>query len=546
MVTTLALLTAFNVAACGQTEEEGKRKVNPNMTQLYVGNFNGGYGHAWVDEAAKRFEEKFATTSFEEGKEGVQVWIVNGKDEFKGWNFYTSISGRSEDLYIGGEARQEIIDGKLILSLNDILDEPLTEFGETKTIREKLSPYYKESRKLDDTSTECLFLPYAEAYYGTISYDVDLFEEKQLFIKEGGGWTGADNKSVGQDGVAGTYDDGLPSNETEFFELLDRCYIRGVIPMTWTGQYTSYTTAWALNLFMNYDDGVAQKIHNTGYGSYQFAGDSEPTVFNGYDFYKIAKHPGKLAALEQVYKLVKNPNYYSSEAYKTTQSHIEAQDEFVSSVIADRRVAMIIEGTWWENEAEDTFNRLEKYGPYGRYDRRFGVMPTFHISGGTATMNTYMASNMTMFVNANTEHEELSKLFIKYLCTDEIRELFTKVTGCPSPFDYTIGDDTYNSLSHYGKQLWEIHENKTGKNNFMTEDRTLNPAYLENNSGHPYHFHSNVLDTKSLVGAESAPFTFFKYDTTGKTAKQYYDGIITYAELAYDTYYAKTHGARKE
>ena len=533
----VAALSTVNLAACNK-DPDGP-KVDPNKTQFYVGNFNGGYGYKWLEKAARKFEKKFENEHFEDGKTGVQIWINNQKDELKGWTFYQTISSRVESVFIGGEMRMEILEGNLVMPLNDILDEPLSEFGETETIRQKLSPYYKEAHFLNDQTTLCQYLPYAEAYFGNWSYDIDLFEEMGFFMKEGGGWTSAENKTKGLDGVAGTYDDGLPTTEDEFFRLLNYISACGVTPATWTGQYTAYSTAWAMNLFLNHDDGAGQKMYNTGYGSWEGKdGQKIELDGTGYDFYKIFQHPGKREALETIYKLVKTPKYYSSNAYKTTQSHIEAQDEFLTSVIDDKRVAMILEGTWWENEAEDTFNRMKKYGAYGRYDRRFGVMPTFHYESGTAQKSNYLASNMAMSINANTEHEELSKLFIKYLCTDEVRDLFTRETGCPSPFEYEISDETYNSLSYFGKQLWEIHENEHGMINFVTEHVDDNLARLYNANKYPYAYMSNLLDTKTTVGPETSPFTFFKNDKDGKSALDYFNGMITYANLAYDEEYA--------
>lgn len=541
-VLALAALTVCSATACGGGK--GGEKVDPNKTQFYVGNFNGGYGHAWIDKAADAFEKRFENKSFEEGKTGVQIWIVNGKDEFNDWNFVTKIDTREEDVYVGATNRQEILDGNKVLTLNDIIDEPLTEFGETRTIREKLSPYYKEAHYLNDQTTKVQYLPYSEAFFGNWSYDMDLFEEKGFYLTESGSWTTGENKSKGLDGVAGTYDDGLPRTEAEFWKLLNYIKNKSVTPATWTGQYDAYTTAWGLNLFLNYDDGVGQKMYNTGYGSWT-SKDGKTTIEldgTGFDFYKIFSHPGKLAALEAMYKLVNTPRWYSSEAFKTSQTHIEAQDEFVTSVMADTRIAMILEGTWWENEASDTFKRMSKYNTktekFGRYDRNFGIMPTFRFEEGTAKKTNYLASNQVLMINANTDHEDLSKLFIKYLLSDEVRELFTKETGCPSPYDYQISPDTYNSLSTFGKQLWDIHENEHGAINFVTEHVNVNPARLYNMSKYPYGYMSNLKDPKSTVGPETSPFSFFKFDTEGYSAEDYFQGMITYANLAYDEYYA--------
>ena len=42
-------------------------------TTIKVGTYDGGLGMDWLSDAAKRFEEKYANKSFEEGKTGVAV-----------------------------------------------------------------------------------------------------------------------------------------------------------------------------------------------------------------------------------------------------------------------------------------------------------------------------------------------------------------------------------------------------------------------------------------------------------------------------------------
>ena len=550
-ITALALsaITALGVtsfAACNK--DENKRKVDENKTQLYIGNFDGGYGHEWLEKAAALFEQRYEQTSFETGKTGVQIWITNQKDEYTGYTFYQRIAGMSQDIFITAQPRQEIIDGSLIVSLNDIMDEPLTEFGENKTIRQKLAPYYKEAYNMGETTAtateKVTFLPMAEAFFGNCVYDIELFEDKKYFIGADGKWSDGTTKSAGMDGVTGTFDDGLPTTETEFFELLDRIYTRGDIPLTFAGQYTAYMNAWCFNIFCNFDDGEGQRIYNTLEGEYVLYGDTEKTTFNGHNFYDAQRLPGRLYALESAYKLVKEPNYYSSEAFKTSQSHIEAQDEFITSAIANQRVAMLIEGTWWENEASDTFNRMANSNEkYSKMNRRFGLMPTFRHSKGTAEKTTFLAANQTMFINANTDYEELSKLFLKFVCTDEVLEMFTKTTGCPSPYEYTISQDTYNSLSNFGKNVWDIHENKNDKFVIVTENRN-SAAYMHDQTNYPQNFESNVNARGETKGGTTIPFTFFKYDTTNATAKDYFDCIYDVACRKYDSSYASEFGAR--
>lgn len=535
VLATLALATVANVCvvstACG-----GGRAVDWSKTQFQVGNFNGGYGQVWIEEAAAIFEERYKDVVFEEGKTGVQIWVTPGKEEYQGYEFYTKISGMPQDFYVAPQPREEIINDKLLISLNDIMDESMEEFGETKTIRQKLSGWYKDSYLIEDVATPSeepiYFLPTAEAYFGNIVYDIDLFETKSHYLKEGGGWTNgaANDKALGMDGVKGTYDDGLPTNEREFFALLDRIVGKGDVPFTWAGQYPAYMNAFVFNLFCNYDDGLGQELYNTLRGEYTFPGDSEPTVFNGYNIVDAQRLPGRLAALKVGQKIVENPDYYTDNAFKDTQSHTQAQTEFLRSVENEDRIAMLIEGSWWENEASARFEEMVwefNNANYAKNTRRLGLMPTIRPNGAIGTKTSFITSAQALFINGNTKHVDLAKKFMKFLLSNEIRELFTGKTGCASPYEYTLSKETHDSLTSFGKCLWEVHQNKDNMYVFKTEHRT-SAAYMINPSFYPYNF--------SMNATTSVPFEAFR---TGVDAESYFSGMQTYAQTQYDEYFKK-------
>ena len=115
---TLSVLVMGNVlgtfAGCGNSEGE---KVDHSKTQFNIGNYNGGYGDAWINKAADMFEKRYANTSFEAGKTGVQIWITNGKDEYSTYQFYETISGLPQDFFVAPAPREEILENKLLISL---------------------------------------------------------------------------------------------------------------------------------------------------------------------------------------------------------------------------------------------------------------------------------------------------------------------------------------------------------------------------------------------------------------------------------------------
>ena len=69
---TLAFAFALSATACGK-RDNGGITINESQTQLYVSFYAGGIGTEWFNEAVRGFEAKYAETSFEDGKKGVQI-----------------------------------------------------------------------------------------------------------------------------------------------------------------------------------------------------------------------------------------------------------------------------------------------------------------------------------------------------------------------------------------------------------------------------------------------------------------------------------------
>ena len=72
----------------GDREQES---VDKSKTQLYVGNYNGGIGEAWLWEAKELFEKDH---------KDVQIMIDNGKDEYGTSSLMSNIKSNRQDLYV--------------------------------------------------------------------------------------------------------------------------------------------------------------------------------------------------------------------------------------------------------------------------------------------------------------------------------------------------------------------------------------------------------------------------------------------------------------
>ncbi len=526
--TLLALAASASVVGCGGAGGGGGGNtsvtIDSTKTQLYVANYNGGYGHVWLDNVIKKFEEEMKNESFEPNKTGVQVVVTNAKDEISGYTLYSTIQSLNYDMFFSGTPRLELLAGDYLVDLGEFVKEPIG-FGETKSIWDKMSDYCKEQSYdyVTKPNGKIYYVPYAEAAFGISVYDVDLFEQKQYFVADGSTaeniqWTGTGTKSAGPDGVKGTYDDGCPSTEGEFYALLKRIKSRGDIPYTWAGQYPAYMNAFVFNLDANYDDGARLRAYNTLSGEMELVDGTKVTITpeNGE---LTGNGAGTLKALQIAEAVTsKSDAYYSANAWKTTQSHIQAQNEFLTSVNGRQRIAMLLEGSWWENEAMATFDSMgQKNAAYAYKTRRLGVMPVFKTSA-SATKTSIVTSNMAAFINKTTTKLDLAKTFLKYCHTDASLKEFNLTTGVPTPYDYTLSDEELNTLSFYQKQLYEMMKVSTSVNK-CTENRWSN-YYINFSGDYPQNM------TSKLDGADiHSPFkAYYQYNVT---AREYFAGMQT-------------------
>ena len=172
MMTVLLL----SVAACGDRYGDDT-PVDTSKSQLYVGTYDGGLKTAWITKAAARFEALYADTEFEPGKKGVEIIITPNKN-YGGTTFRSDIlSSREEVFFIELSDYYELMtydQTNRLLDITDAVTTPLTEYGESKSIEDKM--YASDVSFFKTSDGKYYGLPFYEATYG-IFYDVELFEQ---------------------------------------------------------------------------------------------------------------------------------------------------------------------------------------------------------------------------------------------------------------------------------------------------------------------------------------------------------------------------------
>lgn len=513
------VLVAAQIAAVtalsGCRKEDGGIVINKEQTQLYVSSYTGGYGAQWLEKANKRFQDAFADKKFEAEKTGVQIVPIQGKEN--GTELFSKIKGNKADVFLTeGVYMKDFVDAGYVEEITDIVTEKMTEYGESKSIEDKLTKEQKEyyGMKKPDGSTAYYMIPHYQSFRGLI-YDRDLFNEEKFFIakngapserlQEGGAFSGtysftneSSPRSAGPDGKYKTSDDGLPATYEEFYALCARIKKKGMTPVSYAGSvqdyYNDFMTAMEINDIGR--EAGAAKYSLKGEldcivdletldanGSFSLKETVKIENANGYEMFA---NEGKLNALTFTENLIKgnsDGSFFSSNCFDST-GHIETQKYFLYGRYGgEQQIAMIIEGSFWENEADPTFKLMEKKNgsEAGRYARRFAYMPYPHSTekkiGDDITLVDSLLSVGFIKSGLTEEKKALAKAYLQFLNTDVSLREFNVTTGAPKSLDYELTDEDKGQLSYFGKSIIEL---KNQKNSNIIFPISSNPIYLSN------------------------------------------------------------------
>lgn len=481
-VFTLAMVAAFSVTTITGCRGNEGPSVDDTKAQLWIANQDAGIGHVWIEEVAENFETYYANKDFGDGKVGVQVHIENKIDEFSESALLNSIKNYDYDVYYIDSmlGMETFIQNGLIVNMTDaytakIYDDngDLAEATGNPATRSVMDTMYDGWAENYNKGTESAPAYYGLPYYMSIDgiiYDADLFDEKGLFLDASNefGATYADiasgNCSKGPDGVLGTSDDGMPATWNEFMNLLHYMTTdKNVIPFTWAGttnyqRQKAYRAIWA-----NYEGANDFELN------YSFAGtDSQFGDITTANAYKLRGQEGRKAGIKAMSDIVKNAAYYSTKAF--TNSHLEAEQEFVESKMTQQRIAMFMEGSYWENEARTSFDNMSVNPADGYGQRNLRLLPiprfvgTTDVQDQTSTERVLPAagSSSMEFVSASGENTEVAKLFLQFAHSREQLAVFTKNTSCLRAFNFEPGDN-YSEFTKFTQSIYDFMYNDAKK-----------------------------------------------------------------------------------
>ncbi len=538
--------SAFSgLVGCSLGTPVEENKEDPTKANLTVATYEGGVGEAWLEAAARRFEEKYKdATHFQEGRTGVKIKVIPDKIKYAGSN----LTGKSlaEDVYFTESVEYyTFVNEGRIADITDVLTASMADYGESGTIAEKIDPAFRSYLTAKDG--KYYMVPFYDGFYGFI-YDVDLFEEEGYYfdeygdtikLKDGKNATEEnrkefeEQKSKGPDNVKGTYDDGLPATYEQFIELCDIISAKN-IPFCYSGSYDDYVSKACRAFIADYEgyEGFSMNYSFKGEAELVKSINSDGTLemetvtITEDNAYELQRQAGKYYALSMQEKLFGSVKYigntYNGFDFTT------AQAEFIKSKYSNKRYAMLLDGVWWENEADSVFTELATIRGEKKIDRRFAFLPMPKATaavGDEARPQTMFSANSSFgFISKNASNMELAKEFMRFLHTDSEMSKFSALTSIPRALNYEVDEEDMATATNFGKSLLEMRMNARVVYPYSSLSLVINNAasFTE----------EKWFLTASVNGATfNNPFTAFKNGTA--TAKEYFNGLYTYQKNAW-------------
>jgi hypothetical protein len=223
--------------------------------------------------------------------------------------------------------------------------------------------------------------------------------------------------------------------------------------------------------------------------------------------------------------MVSNPAYYDAKSFNVTHSHTDAQLDFLMSKLESKKIAMFIDGCYWESEATSDFEGMvTKYQDesLSKQNRKFGFMPfpkaTADKVGEKNTLVeglyclSYIRGNLTGY------KLDLAKKFLKFAHTNASLVDYAQITSTPKGLKTTYTEADKAKMSHFGRSVIEI-----ANRSDVVFPVSTKPIYLANQNT----FNNKYTFVASINGTTfNDPTTILRpSDINHKTAKDFFLGI---------------------
>ncbi len=547
IMSVLTVFTSVAITGCGDVGMVDQEPIDTSKTQLNVAISDDGIGRGWYNWLKTEYQKKnpdiqvvLQNRDAQLSKKEAAVMELDDDIACMGFNDYemygsylmdvtdalTSKSYDNNYNYVGM--------GKGTVSAVDRLD---TDEAGIFNLGTKEQPQYK-------------VMPWYTSIYG-IWYDVDMWEENDL--DEYSGYYGLDGKNNtdddlwGPDGEEGTYDDGKPATFEDFKRLLTymSSSTSGLIskkPFTWS-QKENWMQTYVLDYIVaTYEQKNDYCLHYTFDGTHSIIGEVTPET--GYKLYTEETRQGYKAAL-YFSELIDSKEYYSAGSVKSGSTHLEAQNEYLNSVVNESdglRSMFLFDGSWWQYEAKDYFDkmadRVNKKYAFGTRKFAFFPFPKFIGTEGITDQsvtdkNICPVTNSNVFVPLQKAVQngkaDLVKDFILFAMSNEALTAFVEINNIPATLDFKW-DKNNNTFNHMTISQLEYMEDKNTEILYMRgeADYSANECFREQQSSAlgDWDWAATINGTKY----EMSPLNEMcmkKGDPI--TAEMYWDGMFNFA-----------------
>lgn len=522
------------------------KAYDPTKTQVQVFTYNAGFKDEWLWQLEADFEEANKDTVYEEGKKGVQIHHEGAMKRFSS----DDIKNSNFDVFFmeGGDYYSWRQSGALE-DLTGIVT--ATSKYDNKTIKSKMNEKqisYFGGLTSENAEEKYYALPHYKGAMALI-YNVEIFDEYGFYISDSETTSlisktnpnkskGPDGKTGKENGIDYSMDDGLPATYDEFFYLCGQMLKRGVTPFVMPGTYTDYYVNILYNALQAEYEGLEQmelnlsfkgeatdliKLNDAGTAIVKDS-DGNPVIesatidyTNGYDVFRQA---GKYYALDFVKKMVGKEEYYNEDGFNTAFTQTDAEETFLKSgtdmSVSDEKYAMLVDGSWWEAEANVVFNNMaKKDDKYSKQNRKFGWLPLpkankAKLEEGNNVFLDYLEAAVCVKSNLGA-NKQAALDFVQYVCSDGALDKFTNITHALKDFNYEVSEETLSQANYFTKSL--INYNKKSQTfNYYSNA----PFYLKNRS--------DLLPTTiNTIGVQpGTPTTILKEGVSAKNGEDYF------------------------
>ena len=456
----ITALTAGSLIACGPKEKpQGDIAIDSSKQQIYYYYYAGGVDHSWRVNAAKEWNatnDTYQVIPWPTLTENFQQeLVVNG--------------GQASIIDITSSEISDYINANNLADLTDLYEKSVD--GDGVKIKDKMHNYDKWQKlySTNEYPNGIYALPGGDSPMHLI-YDHDLFMEKGWLIyqKDEHGAPIRDDEgkvilSVGQDGKAGTYDDGQPVNMAEWEEMLGRIKIaNNTKAFIFTTKYNFYLEPLIKSLIAQYGGYEAYMSMMMGEGFYYDENGQkvEKTYENGYELYD---NPALLKAMQFMDKYFTTSEWVHEKSVDSTGfAHKETVNTFITGFNPDvQQAAFLVEGSYFEIENKYYFNLLKqnKYEGrgYGEREYRLMLLPRLSEYDDVSYLcGQGVSATLISRDTKNPNKEAAAKDFMAFTLQEKYLKERTICSVSVMPYEYSLTPEEKANLTPFQRNVLDV------------------------------------------------------------------------------------------